>query len=153
MIRYLALIGILATLGNTSLIANSEPKQPEEINLEYESTNQAELLASTPISIPSSGSYSGRVVYAHTTGYSSTPGQTDDTPFITASGTHVRPGTVAANWLPIGTKVKIPEYFGDQVFVVEDRMNRRFNDRLDIWFSDIESARNFGKHYAKIVIL
>ncbi|MDP3003980.1 MAG: hypothetical protein Q8N43_00505, partial [Candidatus Azambacteria bacterium] len=33
------------------------------------------------------------------TAYSSTPDQTDDTPFITASNTRVRDGIVAANFL------------------------------------------------------
>jgi len=152
MIRYIALIGIIATL-NTTLIANSEPIYPNKTNFEYETANQAELLSSGEIKTSISGNSYSESRYVHVTGYSSTPEQTDDTPFITASGTHVRPGTVAANWLPLGTKVQIPELFGDQVFVVDDRMNKRFNDRLDIWFSDIKSARSFGKHYTKIVIL
>jgi len=47
------------------------------------------------------------------TAYNSVPEQTDDTPFITASGSHVRMGVIAANFLPMGTLVKIPDYFGD----------------------------------------
>ncbi len=77
------------------------------------------------------------------TGYSSTPDQTDDTPFITARGTHVRDGIVAANFLPFGTKIKI-DGFGDKVFVVEDRMNRRYTNRVDIWFASREEALEFG---------
>src|SRR3989344_3213041 len=60
------------------------------------------------------------------TAYSSTPDQTDDTPFITAKGTTVRDGIIAANFLPFGTRIKIPDIYGDKIFVVEDRMNRRY---------------------------
>lgn len=35
--------------------------------------------------------------------YSSTNGQTDGTPYLTAIGTPVRDGIIAANFLPIGT--------------------------------------------------
>ena len=51
---------------------------------------------------------------------------------------------IAANFLPIGTKVKIPDYYGDQIFVVEDRMNQRYYYRVDIWMEDITEARQFG---------
>lgn len=78
------------------------------------------------------------------TAYNSLPEQTDDTPFITASGTHVRPGVIAANFLPMGTLVKIPDYFGDQIFVVEDRMNPRYDQRIDIWMEHVHDARQFG---------
>ncbi len=86
-------------------------------------------------------------------GYSSTPEQTDDTPFITASGSFVRSGVVAANFLPIGTLVKIPEVFGNRVFSVEDRMAERFKYHIDIWFENEEEAREFGKQKAKVEIL
>jgi len=87
------------------------------------------------------------------TAYSSTPDQTDDTPFITASGSIVRDGTVAANFLPFGTKVKIPEFSGDKEYIVEDRMHRRFSDRMDIWFETRELAQKFGKRELEIIIL
>lgn len=88
------------------------------------------------------------------TGYSSTPDQTDDTPFITASGKRVRDGIVAANFLRFSTKIKIPELFGDKVFIVEDRMNRRYYDRVDVWFPTRGEALRFGKHTnVEIIIL
>lgn len=79
-----------------------------------------------------------------TTAYNSEEAQTDSTPFITASGTHVRWGVVAANFLPIGTRIKIPDYFGDQIFVVEDRMNARYNKRVDIWMEEKTDAFEWG---------
>lgn len=87
------------------------------------------------------------------TAYSSTPEETDDTPFITASGTTVRDGIVATNLLPFGTKVQIPEYFGDKVFVVEDRMHARKTNNLDIWMGSKQEALKFGVSYATILVL
>lgn len=88
------------------------------------------------------------------TAYSSTADQTDDTPFITASGKYVRDGIVANNMLPLGTKVRIPELYGDKIFVVEDRMNRRMGDhRFDIWFPERQLAVNFGVKSAELEVL
>lgn len=87
------------------------------------------------------------------TGYSSTVDQTDEDPFTTAWGTQVRNGIIAANFLPFGTKIKIPEIFGNRIFVVEDRMNRRYWKSIDIWFIDRESALEFGVKKIKIQIL
>ncbi len=84
--------------------------------------------------------------------YSSTPDQTDDSPFITAKGTHVRPGIIAANFLPFGTIVKIPEIFGDRTFTVEDRMNSRYQKHIDVWFSDRDTAMKFGRKNVVIEI-
>ncbi len=86
------------------------------------------------------------------TAYSSTLDQTDDTPFIMASGKHVYVGAVASNFLPLGTKVKFPELFGDRVFVVEDRMNKRFNDRIDIWMPSKTEAKNFGLKKTEVLV-
>lgn len=88
------------------------------------------------------------------TAYSSTPDQTDDTPFITASGKHVADGIIANNMLPIGTKVRIPSLYGDKIFTVEDRMNKRkSNYHIDIWMPDRPSAINFGVKTAEIEVL
>lgn len=87
------------------------------------------------------------------TAYSSRIEETDSTPFTTASGTHVRDGVVAANWLPIGTKIKIPALFGDKIFVVEDRMAPKNAHKLDIWFKTTEAALRFGVKRAKVEIL
>ena len=88
------------------------------------------------------------------TGYSSTIDQTDFDPFITAAGTWVRDGIVANNFFPIGTKIKIPELFGDKIFVVEDRMSwEKGNYHFDIWFPDYWQALNFGAKITYIEIL
>jgi len=87
------------------------------------------------------------------TAYSSTPEETDDTPFITAKGTPVRRGIVATNLFPFGTLLKIPALFGDEIFVVEDRMHIRKENFVDIWMPSKEEAINFGIHYAQILVL
>jgi len=79
------------------------------------------------------------------TAYSSTPEQTDSTPFITAAGTTVREGIIANNMLPFGTIVRLPEIYGERLFVVEDRMHRRKSTyHFDIWFPSSQEARDFG---------
>jgi len=87
------------------------------------------------------------------TAYSSTPEETDDTPFITASGTSVRDGVLATNLLPFGTEVLIPDTFGDKVFTVEDRMHQRKTNNVDVWMASRSEALQFGRKYATIVVL
>ena len=85
-------------------------------------------------------------VNAVITAYTSTPDQTDDSPFIAATGKRVYDGMIAANWLPFGTKVKIPALYGDKLFTVDDRMNKRYGyGRMDIWLDATRTeAINFG---------
>jgi 3D (Asp-Asp-Asp) domain-containing protein len=92
-------------------------------------------------------------MYIVVTSYNSEPGQTDDTPFITAFNTHVRDGIVATNFLPKGTLVRFPDEFGDKTFVVEDRMNSRYFYRMDIWMENKADSIKFGARYLKMEIL
>ncbi len=91
------------------------------------------------------------------TAYNSDPAQTDSTPCITANGfdvcKHNVEDTIAANFLKFGTKVRIPELYGDRVFVVRDRMNKRYSDRVDIWMKEKVDARKFGVKVAKIEVI
>lgn len=88
-----------------------------------------------------------KVFFVTITGYSSSYDETDDTPFITATGDFVKEGVVATNFLPFGTKIKIPSLYGDKIFIVKDRMHKRYYYRIDIWFPTKEEALNFGVHY------
>ena len=87
------------------------------------------------------------------TAYNSLPEQTDDTPFITASGTRTRDGIIAANFLPIGAIVRFPDVYGEKEFIVEDRMNKRYYYKADIWMAEKQDALNFGAKVLKIEIL
>lgn len=110
------------------------------------------LLAISDISIPESQII--RKIPVIVTAYSSTVWETDSDPFITAAGTWVRQGIVANNMLSFGTKIRIPELFGNRIFVVEDRMNRRKSpNHFDIWKSSHSEAKNFGVERTYIEII
>lgn len=92
--------------------------------------------------------YEARVTY-----YASERAQTDGNPFITASGSHVHWGTVAANCLPFGTKIRIPDVYGDQIFTVEDRHSTRFGCGLvDVW-TDYAPGHHVGNGHGRIEVL
>lgn len=95
-----------------------------------------------------------KVVKSVITAYTSTSGQCDDDPFIAAWGDRVYDGMIAANWLPRGTKIKIPSLFGDKIFTVADRMNPRYGyGRLDIWLDTTRAeALKFGVQRAEVEI-
>ena len=131
----------------STIISNSEVQSSNDNNTPYLSS-QTFLLGINSTFAPLA---TKKIVV---TAYSSTPDQTDDTPFITASGKVVEDGIVASNFLAFGTKLRLPELFGDKIFVVEDRMHKRFfSDRLDIWFPDRETAQNFGVRETTLEIL
>jgi 3D (Asp-Asp-Asp) domain-containing protein len=88
------------------------------------------------------------------TAYSSTRAQTDNDPFTTASGEKVRDGIVAMNQVPFGTKIRIPDKFGDKIFVVKDRMSARYGkSRGDIWMKTYQQAKQWGVKRVKVEIL
>lgn len=110
--------------------------------------------------LPSNNDIEIKVKYAKyttITAYNSEVAQTNDQPCITANGfdvcKHGIEDTIAANFLRFGTKVRIPELFGDRIFIVRDRMNERYPDRVDVWLLEKKDAINLGKRLAKIEIL
>ena len=121
------------------------------------STLQEQLVVSfdslLPVSTPKNPDRVISKLNVVVTAYSSTPEQTDDTPFITASGTIVREGIVAANFLPMGTKIRLPDIYGDKIFVVEDRMHPRKKYMVDIWFPSYWEAKEFGAKRTYIEVL
>ena len=118
----------LPLLQENSLLAISDPSNPE-----FQLTQKIEVVV---------------------TAYSSTVDQTDSDPFITAAGTWVKEGIVASNLLPFGTEIRIPEIYGEKIFVVEDRMSWRKGEyHIDIWFPSYWEALNFGTKKTYIEIL
>lgn len=88
------------------------------------------------------------------TGYSSTPEETDSTPFLTAAGTRAREGIAANNLLPFYTKIRLPEIFGDKIFSIEDRMNpKKGFYHIDIWFPSKKEALEFGSKFTYLEIV
>jgi 3D (Asp-Asp-Asp) domain-containing protein len=87
--------------------------------------------------------------------YNSLPGQTDSSPWVTASGTRCREGVIASNYFPIGTKIYIEgnKAVKGGVYTVEDRMNKRYHKKIDIWFRHYDDARKFGVRKIKYYVL
>jgi 3D (Asp-Asp-Asp) domain-containing protein len=92
-----------------------------------------------------------KVMILTITGYSSSYDETDDDPWLTAYNTLARDGIAASNILPFGTKIKIPKFFGDKIFTIEDKMNPRFGENIDIWFPTKWEALQFGVHHNVLV--
>jgi 3D (Asp-Asp-Asp) domain-containing protein len=96
-------------------------------------------------------------------GYNSEIAQTDASPFITANGTHVRDGIVAANIynayggnIPFNTAIKFKNcggIAGDKIFIVTDRLNKRYTKNVDIWFASHADAVKFGRRTCQIEVI
>ncbi len=93
------------------------------------------------------------VDYMMASAYNSLPEQTDGSPYLTAIGSLTRDGVIATNYYPIGTKIRIPDYYGEKVFRVEDRMNPRYSKTLDIWMESKTDAKEWGRRYIKVEIV
>lgn len=85
-----------------------------------------------------------KVFRVDATSYTSSYEETDNTPELAADGTCTYFGMIAANFLPIGTKVRIPGHFGEKIFTVHDRMNQRYSYRIDVWMANKKEMRQFG---------
>ncbi|GAA4016546.1 hypothetical protein GCM10022631_31180 [Deinococcus rubellus] len=95
------------------------------------------------------------------TAYNSEVGQTDASPFITATGTRVRPGVIALSRdllrvFPYGTRVTLRDSAGllnGRVFIVEDTMNVRLANTIDIWMGSRSQAIQWGARTVRITAL
>ena len=68
----------------------------------------------------------------------------------TASGTIPTPNhTAACNFLSFGTRIRV----GERIYTVEDRLAKRFSDRIDIYFNSHKEALKFGKQQLKVTII
>ncbi len=74
-------------------------------------------------------------------------------PTSTASGKYPQYGMVATNAFPFGTQIRIPELFGNEIFVVEDRMSSRYQNTIDILVDNKDYALAIGSSWADIEIL
>ena len=87
------------------------------------------------------------------TAYTSDPLETDNRPREAASGKEVFDGMIAINGVKFGTKVKIPELFGDKIFIVEDRMHSRKGlYHADVWMESKKDAVTFGAKITEVQI-
>ncbi|OZV68444.1 3D domain-containing protein [Winogradskyella aurantia] len=98
-----------------------------------------------------------KVIEVTATAYNSLEYQTSPNPQITAFGDSLKPGlnyiAVSRDLLDSGlvhnTKVKIEGF--DELFVVKDKMNKRWRKRIDIYMGlDVDKAKNWGKKKVSI---
>ncbi|EDP70814.1 hypothetical protein FBALC1_08643 [Flavobacteriales bacterium ALC-1] len=91
------------------------------------------------------------------TAYNSLAYQTSSNPHITAFGDSLKPGlhyiAVSRDLLDSGlvhnTKVKIDGF--DNLFLVKDKMNKRWRKRIDIYMGiDVQKAKKWGKKKVNI---
>lgn len=81
------------------------------------------------------------VLMAEVTAYTSHPDETDDTPEVNAAGEKPGHGSLACpRRFELGTAFVIE----GKRYVCDDRMNRRFTNRFDIWMPSREQAIEFG---------
>ena len=96
-----------------------------------------------------------RVVTAYNVG---DPGQTDDTPCISANGENICSALAngemrcAANFVPLGSRLHVDKI---GVCLVTDRMNKRYRNRVDIAMQKDEyrKACRFGRQKLHVKIL
>lgn len=151
-IKYLAIM--LVILSANSAQSAFQSMKENSIDERYNTSLNDSLAVQNPVLMKASkANASAKTQNVWVTAYSSDIEQTDDTPFITASGSYVRNGIAAANFLPFGTQFRLPSIFGSQIFTVEDRMHPRFEKRVDIWFETKEEAKTFGKQWTEIEII
>lgn len=91
--------------------------------------------------------------YMKVTSYRSVPEQTDNTPFITADGYFVHGYGIAIS-RDLHKRWGGPLDFGDIVYidkigfkVINDVMNKRHNQSIDIWVKTYEQEKNFHTQF------
>lgn len=156
-LNILIILILLGVLIEVWPVFELKAQRTEQFSPEERLENLAILEGNSLLPVPNpldSDSQPIRTIRVLATGYSSTEEQTDSDPFITAAGTRVREGIVASNLLSFGTKIKIPELYGDKIFIVEDRMSwEKGKYQIDIWFPEYWQALNFGTKSTYIEIL
>jgi 3D (Asp-Asp-Asp) domain-containing protein len=109
------------------------------------------------LATPASADSIERALAVTATAYNSLPGQTDDEPHTAAWGDSLAPGmkaiAVSRDLIPLGldhrTSVKIEGLPG--VYLVLDKMNKRWEKRIDIYMGhDLDAALSWGKRKVEI---
>ena len=87
---------------------------------------------------------------AEITGYSSEVGQTDSTPFLTASGATVKKGIAAC---PRGMEFGADVLIDGKVYSCQDVMSKKYPNRFDIWFATRQEALDYGLKIKKVYLV
>lgn len=143
----------------------ARPAQAQAPRAPQASTSRAQNIQQLQSQVGRTTTRTGRSAILRATAYNSMPGQTDSTPFITATGTRTRPGVVALSrdmlrMFPYGTRITIQDLsgrsgglFNGRVFIVEDTMAAYKTGSIDIWMSSYGDAIRFGARQVRITAL
>ena len=89
-------------------------------------------------------------VKTEVTAYSSSPDETDDTPFISADGKTVYDGLIACpREYEFGTRVMIDW----RIYTCGDRLAEKYDHRFDIWKQTKQEAIDYGLQTTDVFIL
>lgn len=117
----------------------------------YSAGSIVETASETPKAKPKvdSAKAESQAVIKIVTAYSPKEG-CDDPECIMASGKRVYEGAVACSRaIPLGTKIKV----AGKIYTCEDRLAKRFDDRVDIFFEDYNEALRFGRQYLPVAVI
>lgn len=150
--RLTALLLLISSLGAAQSVLASEGTP-----LRAPAATQSALTAPEPQEI-AQGRTGGASQVVRATAYSSDVGQTDSSPFVTATGSRVRPGVIALSrdllrTFPYGSRVTLQDSAGilnGRVFIVEDTMNARLRNTIDVWMGSRSQAYQWGRRTVTI---
>lgn len=94
----------------------------------------------------------GTILIRTVTAYYPVPWETDDEPCISASGMNIcqtAKKVCASNEFPFGSLLLID---GD-IWEVQDRMSRKYSDRIDLFFMTKEEMKKWGKRTVEVILL
>ena len=91
------------------------------------------------------------VIEVEATAYSPSRAQTDSNPFETASGKIVKPSELEQLMFVAASRDLIKKYglkWGDTIYIgfkLEDTMNKRIENTIDVFFRNQDLAKKFGR--------
>ncbi|MEZ4630385.1 MAG: hypothetical protein R2880_06720 [Deinococcales bacterium] len=174
-----SLIGLI--ISGFFAFCNRYQVSQQETNLVGSITPRVEVLSSPRSDITASivenhGTSEGQLLLTlKATGYNSMVGQTDSTPYTTATGSKTRFGIIAVSRdllgkeLPYGSMVRLHDlghyktgadagsfqdlFDAEDIFIVEDTMHPRKRQQIDIWFPRYSQAAQWGIRQVELEIV
>jgi 3D (Asp-Asp-Asp) domain-containing protein len=164
-VRRHALMAACAAITIAPALAFSAPKQPAPLSAVELSVTPVVALREHPVVLP---------LTLRATAYNSLVGQTDSTPFITATGASTRWGIIAVSRdllttdLPYGSLVRLrdlgtyvggrdagkyDELLSSHIFIVEDTMHQRKRQQVDVWFASYRAAVEWGVRRLEVEVV
>ena len=115
------------------------------------------LLATQIIGFTESG-LNLEIIDVDITAYSPSPAHTNSEPFIMASGRRAKPTELEQLRFVAISRDLMKEYgleYGDTIwigFTLEDTMNKRIENTVDLFMRNLDLARKFGRQKRQIII-